>query len=610
MSKILGRILGIAQIKKDDFSEQINTTKQNISNNIAATKQKVVTIKENVSHPINTLTSRFEQGQQEALFMEAERKRIAAEFNSARNPSNTGKSPPQTTPIDNTKSNKKRDKKEDKILDKEEKAIDKSQKDDEAYMNYVRKGPAGDGGFKGSKFSYGGLTFLLWFAFAIYIYDIWVTNAIRPPGIEVILFYAIFIIIAMVMSKPFVNSDIGQLLIVILLSMGIPWVLKAFQSAIPYQWLVDIAGIFILSPPLIIFLLLKFPEHSGYRTIGKIIIIAIFIYGLIQILLSPTIQGATQDGVITIQNPGDVLNKFFGNAGKALTGISTSINKSFKMAIAQATGQKYEGQEEEQRGIFLDNFRAIEKNYYTSSEIFLSSKIYARNLVGEVTVRTECYTVNGKKRGETFPESISMRWDDENTIDCQMGNLPKGSHEIKMTASFQFETDADIQYYFVDSNTRQEMYAALKIPERAMATYTGGPVEVGLPSLNQPLRINERADYAFGVSLMNKWPQGKIVRGINYVLETPSGVTLNHCNRKIKASASLPEGRTQYTFSVDDAKAKETFDSVSCRMVFADKAKLFNNDLVAVRTFNARATYEYVLEQTLTLNIVDDGATN
>ena len=202
---------------------------------------------------------------------------------------------------------------------------------------------------------------------------------------------------------------------------------------------------------------------------------------------------------------------------------------------------------------------------------------------------------------------------DENVIDCHLGQLPKGNYQVFVTATFIFITDADIQYYFVDEKTRPELYKSMKIPDKSVATYTGGPVMVGLPSLNQPLRISADGsnknvgNYPFGVSLTNSWSQGKVNRGINYTLEVPPGFELLDCNRKnIHVGVGTQSDRSAYVFRTDDQNIKETFDSVTCRMHVTNARTIFNGDLVAIKTFNARAVYEYTVEGSTNINVQQD----
>lgn len=525
-------------------------------------------------------------------------------------------------PVNNTTNNHKNDKnekkihkKEEKVLDQESDSIKKSSSNDKKLMNRIddlRQGPSRNGWMEKGP----GILILL--SIIAYFFD-FISNFTRPPNYAVFLAYGIMIIVAVIMTKvstktQWIDGDFVGFFSVIAFTMIFPWVVHSFRENIPYQWVVDLLGLFLLFPPVFVYLLSKYPENSAGHKLYTGIIIFIVIYGFLQLLASPSFQGNLADGKTTITQPMDLIGGLFENVIKTGKGVVDNTYKSFQMAVAKATGQKYEGEEEEQRGILIESVKAVEKNYYTSSDIYVQGKIKATNLVGEVTVRTRCY-VKDKSNGTTYPEILTMVNDDQNIIDCHLGHLPKGNYQVFVAATFVFITDADIQYYFVDEKTRPELYDKMNIPEKAMATYTGGPVEVGLPSLNQPLRLsaditNTRVgNYPFGVSLTNKWSQGKVVRGINYTLVVPNGFELRDCNRKWIGTGGYTIGqeeRKAYSFRTDDQNIKETFDSVTCRMRAASPATIFNGDFVAIKTFNARAVYEYTVEGSTSINVEQD----
>ncbi|GIU69342.1 MAG: hypothetical protein KatS3mg002_0578 [Candidatus Woesearchaeota archaeon] len=455
--------------------------------------------------------------------------------------------------------------------------------------------------------------FILILSFIAYIFD-FLTDFSRPPNYIVVVIYTLIITYALIKTKTesskWVDNDFLGLISVIVFTLLFPWTIHYFRENIPYQWIVDLLGLFLLFPPVIIYLMSKYPEDSVGKKIYRLIMLIIIMYLLLQLLNSPTIQGTYESGKPTIVNSKDLLMSFFGNTLKTIDKTIKNTQRSFDIAVKKATGQKYDANEEEQKGIMIENVRPVEKNYFTSSEVYVQAKIRAKDLSIDVPVKTKCY-IKDKVEGRTYPEVIMMTGNDENIIDCHLGKLPKGIHQIIVSATFTYRTDADIQYYFVDEKTRPELYSSIKIPDKTVATYTGGPVELGLPSLNQPLRIsvdNSKyvGDYPFGVSLNNKWSQGKINKGFSYELEVPEGIKLDKCIRQITSEEKTRDGRTKYVFNINNQNIKETFDSVTCRMNVVNPATLLNGELVAIKTFTARATYEYTIEGTTTVTIVED----
>jgi hypothetical protein len=149
----------------------------------------------------------------------------------------------------------------------------------------------------------------------------------------------------------------------------------------------------------------------------------------------------------------------------------------------------------------------------------------------------------------------------------------------------------------------------LNIASTTFATYTGGPVALGLPALSQPLIVRNvddagrpiitvLSDYPFGVSLENKWPQGKIIRGLNYVLDVPKDVELVDCSRapQIINDEEAIENRNLYRFEIDTAKTQDMFDAVRCRIKFTNTENFMSEGMKTSKTFAAKARYEYAVE--------------
>ena len=240
---------------------------------------------------------------------------------------------------------------------------------------------------------------------------------------------------------------------------------------------------------------------------------------------------------------------------------------------------------------------------------FVEAKIRAVNVKETIPVNVICYIQN-VRQGNVTPVMMPDVTDNyENIIDCDLGQLPEGSYEVKVRANFEFDSSSDISYTFVSSNIKSDQYERLNINPVTIATYTGGPVELGLPSLSQPLRIQTSqngtaviksflSNYPFGVSLVNKWPQGKVVRGLRYILDVPLEIKLSDCSRDpiLKSEPDTTLNRNVYTFSINTSNAQDVFDAVTCRMQLENIQDLLGTNLKSVKTFAAKAKYEYAVE--------------
>ncbi len=458
---------------------------------------------------------------------------------------------------------------------------------------------------KSSSGSNGAIAILFVISLFLHILDS-ITKFDRPGFM---LFYYIGLIIFaffFIFNMKLNQEGEKQLLVVIFISYLLPFAIKYLPDN---RWILAISGILFLIPLLPLYIGLQAPQDSFLYKFTKwyivfwIIILAFYLVAT----FAPT-------QVSTAQLKGNVwtgASYVLGNTGKTISTVTTSANNALARAIAQATGEPYDGQEESRVGIYVENVKALESGYNTNSDVFVEAKIKAINLKEPVRVTTICY-IPAVRQGITNPAILpEVSADYENIIDCELGKLTAGNHEVKVRAIFEFKSTSDIEYTFVSTNIKTDQYTKLNIDPTTIATYTGGPVAVGLPSIKQPLRIELDPDktdamtYPFGVSLQNKWPQGKIMKGLQYKLNTPKEVKLVECSRTpTEVKEPDVDGRNIYIFNIDTTNAQDVFDAVRCRMQISDAKGLLGNDLKSVKTFAAEATYEYSVESSASINII------
>ncbi len=418
----------------------------------------------------------------------------------------------------------------------------------------------------------------------------------------VIAIYAIMILLAGFEAKGRI-ANIAEFITVAVLAYAVPRVLTLFKIA---SWEYTILGFILLFPLMALYLSLRMPPESKWRKFVVGYIIFWCIIALIWLLINfNTVSGNTK-----IPNPLKILDYVLQGTGKVLNSGTTVLTKSFQMAIAQATGQQYAGQEENQRGIFLENLRPIDTLFYTDSNIIVEAKIRAQNIPGTIQVRNICL-VPGVRTGNTTPAVMQLANNDANTIDCDLGTIPKeGSYEVKFISTFTYETDADVTYTFMNRNAYRlldtdntgNINAKLGIQDTALAVYTGGPAALGLPQLHQPIQIDptnpNEIQYPFGVSLTNMWPRGTIVKGMQYTLQVPDSIELEKCTRDI-TSESIADGIHTYIFAINDANVRSTFDSVTCRIKVVNTDQLLGAGVKSEKTFSAKAIYQYSVEESV-----------
>ena len=408
-----------------------------------------------------------------------------------------------------------------------------------------------------------------------------------------------------------------ELVVAIAASLLLPMVISYLQSSISDQIFKTLSGLFYLLQPVTLYLIFKFSDDNIKPITlmrGAYLIILIFL-SVSYLMSAPFVKDELHASQATIANPLSSFKVLGQSLGKSWSGTWKGVVISWDQMISSATGQPCSacnGQQENERGIFLSDAAPDEKVYYTSSQIHVSAKIRAQNLPKQINVRTSCYIEDNSAKGTSLPQSLTLTQNDINQIDCQFNSLPAGLYTVHVVASFDYETDANIVYYFVDSKTSSSLYANLKIPQTAKAIYTGGPALLGLPELSLPLRVSNdskttgQGNYPFGAKLVNSWT-GNIIRGLSYDLDVPQSVQLVSCSRNpiTDQGEGGANDRKIYRFEINNTNLKETFDSVSCRMNI-DEPGIMGQDIVSQKTFAAKAIYEYSVDTTAILTVSKD----
>jgi len=575
----MGIISAAAKIgaKKDLAKESLSSTVAAAKDKVSDIKTKIVTIKED---PKTYFADKYSTAKAKAL-----------------DDARVSKSSASSSTSGEDKEREKLEKKEEKLADERLKQL---RNDGKA----IGGRGSGDSGSDN-----GHLTILFWIALLTHFVD--AMTKFQRPGFMVFVYLGMMIYAVIVVYK-MGRPDIEEMEFFgfIVLAYFLPFLPNFFPDN---RWILAISGVIFLFPLLPLYLGIRFPENSSINKWSKryFVLWAIILVFYLIVTFAPD-----QNTKTLIKDPMAGVKYVLSGVGGTFEKTYKTFDTSIKRAIAQATGQPYEGQEESQVGIYITDVKPLESKYNTNSEVYVEAKVSAKNVKQAVPIISLFCYIPDVKSGNVSPSQLpNMRENDENIVDCNLGKLKEGSYDVKVKANFQFETTSDIEYTFVSQGVRTDQYKALGIDEKTIATYTGGPVELGLPSLQQPLRILidesnknvQLSSYPFGVSLKNKWPQGKVVRGIRYILDVPDEVKLVGCSRNPVYVRNTTDGSTYrniYSFNINTANAQDVFDAVSCRMQFDDVTKLLGNDLKSVKTFAARAVYEYSIEES-TLVVVE-----
>lgn len=467
-------------------------------------------------------------------------------------------------------------------------------------------GSGGGGHDNGEELSESSLVLLFLIAMVTHLID--AITKFQRPGFMIftyvgIMVFAYFFVFRMHIGGP---EEIA-LIIVVALAYALPYIPGIFPDN---QFMLIMSGLLFLIPILPLYLGLKFPQSN---LIGKLAKWYLVFWVIIMIFYVLTTFSMDQKTEALVKNPMVGVQFVMEGVGNTMSKVSTSFRNTVDKAVAAATNQPYEGSQESQVGIYVEKVKPLESRYTASSKVFVQAKIRAVNVKEPLKITTLCH-IDGVKQGVTKPAVINdVVGNYDNYVTCELGNLPPGTYNVKVQADFEFSGSSDIEYVFINADIKDDQYTRLGIQPSTMATYTGGPVALGLPALTQPLRVyiddiysDNNADalnYPFGISLENRWPQGKVVRGINYVLDTPAEIKLIDCTRDpIRAEEPNEAGRNTYNFTMNTSNAQESFDAVQCRMYAEDINMLLSND-ANKRTFAGKARYEYIVESSTQVTV-------
>jgi hypothetical protein len=437
-------------------------------------------------------------------------------------------------------------------------------------------------------------------------------NTFLRPGWALYAYTMLFIFAFFFLFDMKLSREEIPLISVIMLAYLFPYLMSFFSktSISNSPIMMALSGMLFFFPILPLYIGLKFSDNTLVGKITKWYII-IWVIALMFYLINTFVadKGSVSKGGNMKPSIAFAWDWFTTSFSKAGTNVRNTVSK----AIAFGTGQPYQGQEESRVGIYVEKVKPLESRYTTQSNAVVEAHIRSYDVKEPVNISTYC-KIDGVKSGIMSPSYLpNVEGDYENIVNCEFGLLPEGVYTATVTALFEFESSSDIEYTFVDSSVKSDQYQSLGINTVTIATYTGGPVELGLPSLSQPLRIStslsntDVGSYPFGVSLRNKWTQGQVVRGKKYILNVPSEIELVDCYRDYSQKNPLTNGRTEYAFEIDETQIEmQTFDAVTCRMKYRSAAEVLEGNLKNTKTFAARARYEYKIEATTNL-VVEKG---
>jgi len=333
-----------------------------------------------------------------------------------------------------------------------------------------------------------------------------------------------------------------------------------------------------------------------------------------------------------------------------LIGVPGHVNKFVNRNLEDSIGENYMGQvdpyTDRDLGVRFTDVRTFASRFRAGDDVVVWADLQGESFKEELDLRLRCYAKDNK--GRVYNGTVESQGDDSDRViismrervsaSCTIEDLPKGFYEVYFVGAFAFQTWAYAPFYFAPEQTIKDMWAEdldpareAGIPSKPKATFTNGPVNLGLSSsaYEQPIPVplaesaDDEVDYErtlppFGASVINRWADGRVANVRSISLFVPPPFKLYKCDRMdgnegnsgknpLSLAAPTLPGYKRYTFGVE-GDANSLFESVTCFLGLEDPERrsayelMGSYDLV-MKTFAAKAQYVYIIEKHIRVNV-------
>lgn len=329
-----------------------------------------------------------------------------------------------------------------------------------------------------------------------------------------------------------------------------------------------------------------------------------------------------------VQGFWDFVQKFWDKVLAVFAGTGNYIDK------ATNPGAYYTGQIEETKqvplGVEIESLRPIDPRITNESNVIVYGNVRARPMESNLFQRESVLivptcTIDTKDPPEATVDPISMDvvWGTYGQFQCEFPPLQtRKTYSIVGRVTFPFETWAYLPYTFVDEDrarniarSGKDLRTELGIIETPQATYTSGPVTLGMGGTPQPIIVRPSqttilADGArIGITLDSNWQNGKINHVTSLELKVPAPFSLVEasCDRKPTRVEQDPNDAeyTSYVFENPTIDKVTLYTSVTCKLAIDDReaAMMLVSSDTAVRSFIGRAVYEYSIQEKTSVRV-------
>lgn len=366
-----------------------------------------------------------------------------------------------------------------------------------------------------------------------------------------------------------------------------------------------------------------------------------------------------RDGFDVLANVRDGGISFYSDFSSLVSEGYSQARDDVQGEIARAQGKDFESEVEKgairQVGLTMTPLESSQRTIYADQEAIFYSRIEAKSFDTSITATSMCNLTmvrDGLPRNmEVSPESIIIGDYYNSDVSCI---IPKGSFEpstnykVELETRFNYSASAYLERYFTKPGLMLQFRDPIRPPEDLFFQYyeigippvesvrTQGPIDLALTTGNvvtQLVEGFEQNDFLLRIGLESKrqrW-NGELSR-VNWIivsipnefeiLTTPNlegapeldcstgalGTEFEYIDQSacsavdtgVYDQTDLDCDNYQHLRVIPNESHEERLDRdivVSCRVRPADTASLLGSSPFGVRSFRARASYEYTLRQ-------------
>jgi hypothetical protein len=401
-----------------------------------------------------------------------------------------------------------------------------------------------------------------------------------------------------------------------------------------------LAFIVVYIPAWPVFLMTKIENNTQSRAVHwifgayKVVIVVLVLYtagsALLEYGLGPA--GAVNIGVRT-----DLwldFKNFWIGKKDAFSELKTSTQNYVKRATDPQA--YYTGQVEENKkvplGVEITTLRPLDETIPNDVAPIVYGTVKSRPFkdrafIGEDVKIIPACTVRSEVpvSAAADPPEMTLVWGTSGTFQCTFPKLEEqGSYQITGSATFPFQTWAYLEYTLVDEQraralARQglDVTQELNIVENPIATFTGGPVLLGMGGTPQPILVNLQGDNdrlipdgtRLGITIDSNWHGGKVNHIDRLELRVPDPFYLEQCDRAPRDQGGVRDGNDDlymvYEFDNPDLDELTGFASVTCKLNARrdDRLTEWLGVDKAVLTFVGSAYYTYTIEEHTSVSV-------